>query len=105
MLRCLPWPEAESARDQASSRPTYQPCAGPCPLPAPAAAEVASLAQVAPRAFDVATKDGARYEADAVVNCCGLWSQTLSAALGLEQTHPAFVIEHHYAARGPRLFL
>ena len=35
-------------------------------------------------AFDVATKDGARYEADAVVNCCGLWSQTLSAELGLE---------------------
>ena len=67
-------------------------------------AEVASLARVAPRAFDVAIKDGARYEADAVVNCCGLWSQTLSAELGLEQTHPAFVIEHHYAARGPRLF-
>ncbi|KAH8068906.1 oxidoreductase [Aureococcus anophagefferens] len=62
-------------------------------------AEVASLTRVAPRAFDVATKDGARYEADAVVNCCGLWAQTLSAELGLEQTHPAFVTEPIAALR------
>jgi len=40
-------------------------------------------------------------EADVVVNACGLWSQQLSAQLGLLDTHPAFVIEHHYAVTEP----
>eukprot|EP00633_Aureoumbra_lagunensis_P005251 CAMPEP_0197317982 /NCGR_PEP_ID=MMETSP0891-20130614/49209_1 /TAXON_ID=44058 ORGANISM="Aureoumbra lagunensis, Strain CCMP1510" /NCGR_SAMPLE_ID=MMETSP0891 /ASSEMBLY_ACC=CAM_ASM_000534 /LENGTH=1265 /DNA_ID=CAMNT_0042808215 /DNA_START=89 /DNA_END=3887 /DNA_ORIENTATION=- len=40
-------------------------------------------------------------EADNVVNACGLWSQRISAMLGIEQSHPAFVIEHHYAVTEP----
>lgn len=39
--------------------------------------------------------------ADAVVNATGLWSQRLSEQMGLVDTHPAFVIEHHYAVTEP----
>ena len=64
-------------------------------------ADVSSLERVGANQFHLETTDGQAYEAEAVVNCCGLWSQTLSSQMGLEKTHPAFVIEHHYAVTEP----
>ena len=47
--------------------------------------------------FTVTAASGEVLEADIVVNAAGLWSRAVSRMVGLEATHPAFVIEHQYA--------
>jgi len=60
-------------------------------------AEVDTVTRQPNGTFTVSTVNGALYQADAVVNAAGLWSRKFSRQLGLEDTHPAFVIEHQYA--------
>jgi len=60
-------------------------------------AEVETIERRSNGTFEVRTGAGAVFKADAVVNAAGLWSRRFSRQLGLEQTHPAFVIEHQYA--------
>lgn len=49
--------------------------------------------------FIVSLADREPEVADAVVNCCGLWSQQFSSKFHM--AHPAYVIEHHYAVTEP----
>lgn len=60
-------------------------------------AEVDTVTRQPNGTFTVSTVNGALYQADAVVNAAGLWSRKFSRQLGLEDTHPALVIEHQYA--------
>lgn len=60
-------------------------------------AEVSTVSRRADGVFEVtlAGEVPEVLEADAVVNCAGLWSRKFSNQLGMP--HPAFVIEHQYA--------
>ena len=60
-------------------------------------AEVDTITRREDGVFEVVTAEGNHYEADAVINAAGLWSRRFSRQLGLEATHPAYVIEHQYA--------
>ena len=60
-------------------------------------AEVDTITRREDGVFEVVTAEGNHYEADAVINAAGLWSRRFSRQLGLESTHPAYVIEHQYA--------
>ncbi|KAJ8603772.1 hypothetical protein CTAYLR_000328 [Chrysophaeum taylorii] len=67
-------------------------------------AEVSGVEKLATGEFRVSfDSNGSRPPevCDAVVNATGLWSQRLSEQMGLGATHPAFVIEHHYAVTEP----
>lgn len=65
--------------------------------------EIEKIEKLATGEFKLYFVDGSRSPeiADAVVNATGLWSQRFSAQMGLVKTHPAFVIEHHYAVTEP----